>query len=250
MHATRTSQTLFNIPTLSARGAMLVRIYPQQGIGEPFVLRDGPTLIGRDACAVTLPDDSISRRHAMIECVEGNHVLSDLRSTNGTYVNECRITETILQEGDRIRFGKQIFKYLTSDCIESQYHEVVYRIMTTDGLTQVYNKQYFLESLNRELEHSQRSGDPVSVLLLDLDHFKSINDQHGHLAGDTVLAEFARRARAVVRGGEVFARYGGEEFAMLCTRCHESDAIMAAERIRKSVTWAPFNLRIEQFRSP
>jgi diguanylate cyclase (GGDEF)-like protein len=239
MLETRLNHSLFSPPKVASSSALLVRIHPQEGIGEPVELSDQCLLVGRDQCGLNLLDDSVSRRHAALEYNEGGHAVTDLGSTNGTYVNECRITERKLQPGDRIRFGNQIFKYLTSQDIESQYHEVVYRIMTTDGLTQVYNKQYFVEALARELEHCQRAGDPLSVMLMDLDFFKSVNDTFGHLAGDAVLVEFARRARSVLRGGEIFARYGGEEFALLCPRSTLIQAAAAAERIRAAVAETP-----------
>jgi diguanylate cyclase (GGDEF)-like protein len=237
--ATRLSNTLFTTPVIARQSAVMVRIHPHKEIGQPFELSDSPLVVGREGCEITLPDDAVSRRHARIEWIDGSHRLFDLGSTNGTYVNECRITQACLQVGDRLRFGHQIFKYLTSESVESQYHDVVYKIMTTDGLTQVYNKQYFLESLNREMENCQRSQDSLCVMLMDLDHFKSVNDTYGHLAGDAVLAEFARRAKSVLRGGEILARYGGEEFAILCTRATARDAIAAAERVRSAANSQP-----------
>ncbi len=105
-------------------------------------------------------------------------------------------------------------------------------MMTTDGLTQVYNKRFFIENAQRELSSSARTGEKLCVLLMDLDKFKSVNDTHGHLAGDAVLVEFASRVKNVLRSGELFARYGGEEFVLLCTRSSLADAAATAERIR------------------
>ncbi len=240
MLATRLSDS-FIAPPLGcvSRNAILVRIYPQKGIGEPIELSASHLTIGREGCDLNLSDDSVSRCHAALSWDGSSHVLCDLRSTNGTFVNEQRITSVRLQIGDRIRFGKQIFKYLGETDLEAQYHDVVYKIMTTDGLTQVYNKSYLLEALQRELECSKRDSSIVSVMLMDLDKFKSINDTHGHLAGDKVLAEFARRAKATLRGGEVFARYGGEEFCLLCPRTPSTDAEEAAERIRVAAAAQP-----------
>ena len=196
----------------SAVSSLLVRVYPVNGIDPPHELTDEPQLVGRDGGAsLQLSDDSVSRRHVMIEHNGETHVVSDLGSTNGTFINEKRLTQAQpLKAGDRVRFGNQIFKYLGSDGIESQYYEVVFKMMTTDGLTGVYNKRYFLETLERELAQTQRSGTPLCLMMMDLDKFKSINDTHGHLAGDAVLVEFARRAKEVLRSGELLARYGGE----------------------------------------
>lgn len=239
MLETRISNSFCTVPNVEIQSALLVRIYPQKGIGEPFELSGRCLSVGRDDCDLKLVDDSVSRRHAMIDWKNGCHILADMASTNGTFVNENRITQQELRIGDRIRFGNQIFKYLSNHDIESQYHEVVYKIMTTDGLTQAYNKRYFLESLERELEHSQRSGDPLSVMILDLDHFKSVNDTYGHLAGDVVLSETARLTRSVLRSGEIFARFGGEEFVILCSRTTAQHAAIAAERVRAAIAAKP-----------
>ncbi len=226
------------VPQASASAAcLLVRIYPVDGIEQPLELATEPQLVGRDAnCAIPLCDDSVSRRHALLEYNGTAHVVSDLGSLNGTYVNEQRLTGAqTLAAGDRLRFGNQIFKYLTSDGIESQYHEVVFKMMTTDGLTSVHNKRYFLETLDRELLQSCRAKTPLCVMMLDLDNFKSINDTYGHLAGDAVLVEFVKRAKSVLRGGELLARYGGEEFTMLMTRASLLEAVPVAERLRHIV---------------
>jgi len=230
--------------------SLLVRIYPVHVIEEPVELLSEPVLLGRDTgCTVALPDDSVSRRHALIEPHDEFHRISDLGSTNGTYVNEHRLYEPrILHAGDRVRLGSQVFKYLSSDSIESQYHETVFKLMTTDGLTTVHNKRYFLETLERECEQSRRHASPLCVLMLDLDKFKSVNDTYGHLAGDAVLMEFARRAQAVTRGGDLLARYGGEEFAALLTRTTLTEGLHIAERIRQATSSAP--VTFEEFSIP
>lgn len=128
---------------------------------------------------------------------------------------------------------------MTEEGFEIQYHEVVYKMMTTDALTQVYNRRFFLDSLEREWHQAQRGIQSFALLLLDLDRFKSINDRYGHLAGDRVLCEFARRARSVLRAGEILARYGGEEFALLCVPADEEQAAAVGERIRSAVAESP-----------
>ncbi|MFO1095946.1 MAG: GGDEF domain-containing protein [Planctomycetaceae bacterium] len=220
---------------------LLTRIYPINGIEEPLQIHDEAILVGRDAhCQLALCDDSVSRRHATIERRGEGHCVTDLGSTNGTFVNEEQIRGTrALQTGDRVRFGNQIFKYLSGDRIEAQYHEVVFHMMTTDGLTRAHNKRYLLDTLERELVQSLRARTPLCVLMFDLDKFKLVNDTHGHLAGDAVLVEFARRVKSVLRSGDLFARYGGEEFAMVLTRTALSDAVAVAERVRELTAAAP-----------
>jgi diguanylate cyclase (GGDEF)-like protein len=109
---------------------------------------------------------------------------------------------------------------------------VIFKLMTTDGLTGAYNKRYLLETIERELRQSARAGEPLCVAMLDLDKFKLVNDAYGHLAGDAVLVEFARRAKSVLRSGDLLARYGGEEFSLLLTRTDLEEAVQVAERVR------------------
>jgi len=241
LRETRLSSSFQAAISSKADSSILVRIYPLEGIEKPLTLTDERLLIGRDvSCSVQLPDDSVSRRHAAIVTEADQHFVNDLGSTNGTFVNEARVEDrAVLKNGDRVRFGNQIFKYLKSDEIEAQYHEVVFKMMTTDGLTSVYNKRYFMETLDREVVQAQRCHSPLCVMMLDLDRFKLVNDQHGHLAGDAVLVEFAQRARSVLRSGELLARYGGEEFAMILTRASLSDAVSAAERLREIIAATP-----------
>lgn len=229
-------------PYVDSKGpSLLVRIYPVNSIEQPVPLTDETVLVGRDThCTLTLGDDSVSRRHATIEPYHDRHLVTDLGSTNGTYINERRVFDSQpLAAGDRIRFGNQIFKYLSSDRVEAQYYEVVFNLMTTDGLTSVHNKRYLLETLEREVHQSSRAGTPLCVMMLDLDKFKSINDMHGHLAGDAVLVEFASRVKSVLRSGDLLARYGGEEFVMLLTRTSIQDAVQIAERVRQLTAATP-----------
>lgn len=233
-----------------ATSSLLVQIYPVNRIEPPMELANEPLLVGRDTnCSLSLSDDSVSRRHAIIEPNGDGHLVTDLQSTNGTYINEQRMFETHrLASGDRVRFGNQIFKYLSADCAEAHYHEVIFDLMTTDGLTGVHNKRYLLETLDREVQQSRRAGSPLCVMMLDLDKFKSVNDTFGHLAGDAVLIEFARRAKSALRGGDLLARYGGEEFAMVLTRTELKDAVQIAERIRESTAAEP--VEFEEHRIP
>jgi two-component system cell cycle response regulator len=227
----------------------LVRIYPVViGEGVLTLPREG-LVIGRDAdCGLVLLDADVSRRHAVIELRGGAYVVRDLDSTNGVYVNHQKHREAELSPGDLVRLGKVIFKFLRGDDVEKQYHEAVYSMMITDGLTGVPNKRYFQEALRRELARSQRHRRPLSVVVFDVDHFKKVNDTHGHLAGDAVLREIASRIKTTIRADEVFARVGGEEFAVLLPESTAPGAVRFAERVRRLVADTP--VRIEKSRIP
>lgn len=226
----------------SQRSRCLISIYPATRLGQIVHLNDAELLIGRDPdCGLELPDESVSRRHALLRPLGDGFKIIDLASTNGTYVNDARIEAHTLKSGDRVRIGNQIFKYISADRFEAEYFENSYRMMTTDGLTQAYNKRYFLEVTERELQRNQRTLRSLSLLMLDIDHFKQINDQYGHLAGDEVLIEISRRLRSTLRGDEVFARYGGEEFCLLLPDTALLESLQVAERMRSAVSASNIN---------
>jgi diguanylate cyclase (GGDEF)-like protein len=178
--------------------------------------------------------------------MRGVDVVQDLGSTNGTWVNEQKISVWTLEAGDRLRFGKQIFTYLSGSSLEAQYHESVYRMMTTDGLTQAHNRRFLLDALEREVSRARRRQSSVSVLMMDIDRFKAVNDTWGHLAGDAVLVEFVKRAGSILQGGETLARFGGEEFALLLPDTSLSEAAQIAENIRAAVSLAPVRFEAQE----
>lgn len=228
-----------SVPATGAPGC-LVRIYPSEGMGQLVTLNGETLLVGRDPNAqLSIEDVSVSRRHAVIENHDGADVVQDLESTNGTWVNDLRVLARRLEPGDRLRFGNQIFTYLSASSLEAQYHESVYKIMTTDGLTQAYNKRFLMESVDREISRARRRNSPLSLLMMDLDKFKAINDTHGHLAGDAVLVEFTQRATSVLHGDETLARFGGEEFALLLPDTSSEEATQIAESVRQVVANGP-----------
>ena len=233
--------------TCDSRPGSLVRIYPAEGLGQLISLSDGSVLVGRDPAAqLSIDDDSVSRRHALLEHMRGVDVVQDLGSTDGTWVNEQKISVWTLEAGDRLRFGKQIFTYLSGSSLEAQYHESVYRMMTTDGLTQAHNRRFLLDALEREVSRARRRQSSVSVLMMDIDRFKAVNDTWGHLAGDAVLVEFVKRAGSILQGGETLARFGGEEFALLLPDTSLSEAAQIAENIRAAVSLAPVRFEAQE----
>ncbi len=195
----------------------LVVIYTKEPtlLGKRFVLDTSPTRVGRGAeNHIVLEGDSVSRRHAHFEQRSGAWWCVDDGSTNGTYVNDEQIMrEAGWATATASRSGPTIFKFLSGQDVEAQYHEEIYRMTIIDGLTQVHVKRYLLEALEKEIIRARRHERELSFLMFDIDHFKKINDVHGHLAGDFVLKELARIVQQRIRRDEVFARYGGEEFA-------------------------------------
>jgi diguanylate cyclase (GGDEF)-like protein len=218
--------------------ACLVLIYPPGSeLGKRYELRgSNEVVIGRGAdCGIQVDRDSVSRKHAKVTRAGDMWQVVDLGSTNGSYVNDAQITQCSLRDGDLLKIGNAIFKFLVGGNIESSYHEEIYRMTIIDGLTQAYNKRYFIENLEKEIPRCTRHQRPLSLLMFDIDHFKKINDEHGHLTGDFVLREMARRIRTRVRKEEVFARYGGEEFALTLPETAKDGAMKVAEDVRRLV---------------
>jgi diguanylate cyclase (GGDEF)-like protein len=196
---------------------------------------------------IMLDGDSVSRRHAYFERGGEKWVIVDDHSTNGTYVNEVQIEgRHELANNDRIKVGPTILKYLSGADAEAKYHEEIYRMTIVDGLTQIHNKRYLYEALEREITRARRHDRPLALLLFDIDFFKRINDHYGHLAGDYVLRELADAVKTRIRRDEVFARYGGEEFVIVLPETTLEGARALAESIREKVAEHEFTFQNER----
>lgn len=233
---TRVADT-FNYRAAGSAEDALVQIYPPgTDMGRKYELQGKMANIGRDPSNdIVINSDSVSRRHARLTMESGRRMVTDLQSTNGTYVNNQPILSHYLDNGDQIKIGDTIYKYLVGSDVESAYHEEIYQMTIKDGLTEIYNKRYFLEALDREMARAQRYSRPLSLLLFDIDHFKKVNDTFGHLAGDHVLQVLAGLISTRARREEVFARYGGEEFVVLLPETTKDGAMELAERLRERV---------------
>ncbi|AKT41488.1 diguanylate cyclase [Chondromyces crocatus] len=221
--------------------AALVHLHPSGvNLGRRYPLEKQEILVGREGeVDVRLEYASVSRRQARIINVLGNWVLEDLGSTNGTFVNEKRVQSSALQSNDLIRFGEVIVKFLFGSDIEAAYHEEIYRVSIQDGLTGAFNKRYLLDLMERELARSIRYTLPLGLVMFDVDHFKRVNDNYGHLAGDAVLKELVRRLAQRIRQTDLLGRYGGEEFAVVLPSTDQQGAIAIAESLRHLMQATP-----------
>jgi diguanylate cyclase (GGDEF)-like protein len=218
------------------RDCCFVQIYPTNIVDGLMRLGDDTLTIGREQSNdLSLVDGSVSRFHARLDRCEEGYLLRDLGSTNGTIVDNETVTQCKLVGGETIRFGSFIFKFLRASGIEAQYHATVYNAMTRDGLTGAFNKSYLLDSLAQEIARSQRCNRPLSVLLMDIDHFKKVNDTYGHLVGDEVLREFSQRISSAKREDDLLCRYGGEEFVLILGETNLEDAVAIAEKCNQGV---------------
>jgi two-component system cell cycle response regulator len=228
--------------SITNRSACLVHIYPTgQGMGNRYALGDLPLVLGRGSdCEIRINDHSVSRRHARIQPGADGYYAVDLQSTNGTYVNDVPASMYKLKDGDYLRVGNCIYRFLMGGNVEAEYHEEIYRLTIIDALTDIHNKRYFLEFLDRELARSSRYERPLSLVMIDIDKFRAINEEMGHLGGDFTLRELAARIKGNIRKEELFARYGGEEFAVVLPETPLEGAIVLADRLVKVISQQPF----------
>lgn len=206
--------------------------------GHLFKMTKGSALIGRAPNAeIRLDDDGMSRNHARIRCETGRAWVEDLASRNGTFLNGQRLSDQVeLKEGDKIQVGRStVLRFGFQDDLDESFHENLLSSALRDGLTKLFNKRYLMDRLDSELKFAVRHETSVSLLMLDLDHFKKINDTQGHLAGDAVLAKIALVLTKAVRNEDVVARFGGEEFAIILRAIGVEPAVQMAERLRKLV---------------
>jgi diguanylate cyclase (GGDEF)-like protein len=205
--------------------------------GKMYKVVGDEMIIGRSANAdILLTDDSVSRNHARIVRAGTQLQISDLGSTNGTYANGQLITTHTLNDGDKLQVGSSIIlKFSYQDNLEEAYLKQLYESATKDGLTEIYNKKYFLNQLNYEFSFAQRKTVPLSLIVFDLDKFKLVNDTYGHLAGDAVLKHMTKIVATRIRSHDLFARYGGEEFVLLLRETDDQSAALLAERIRRQI---------------
>ncbi len=210
--------------------------------GALFVLEPGSTLVGRGRqCDIVLDDEQVSRVHCRF-VVDGQAVvLEDLDSTNGVRVDGSAGTRFALHPGSHIALGTRTalrFGYHAPAEVEQQRQ--LYEASIRDALTGVHNRRYLTLQVQSELNNLHDGDDTMALVMLDIDHFKRINDTYGHPAGDHVLTQVARALAESVRGEDVVGRVGGEEFAVLLREADQRAAWACAERVRRMVEATDF----------
>lgn len=212
---------------------LLVRIQGAQ-VGQVVTLHGTEWKVGRARNAdLWLGDSGVSRIHAHLVWGESGYVVEDLGSANGTYVNGEKVTARAIVDGDVVQFGPSAaFRYAMTDADQETMLHQLYDASVTDSLTGAYNREHFDHRLESEISFARRHGAELSLLLLDIDHFKRVNDTYGHQAGDTVLVEMSAGISANLRTEDVFARYGGEEFAIILRGIDLRSAYHVGERFR------------------
>jgi diguanylate cyclase (GGDEF)-like protein len=206
--------------------------------GTVYQLRDGKTVIGRsNDVDIQINAEGVSRRHAQISEHDGVYTLEDLGSTNGTVCHGQWVEKPYgLNDGDRVNLGGGVvLRFALEGELEQQLRAKLYDLATRDPLTSAYNRRFLDERMNSEWPWAVRHEQSCAVLMLDIDHFKQVNDTWGHLAGDHVLKELVELMTNTIRREDLLARVGGEEFAVLCRGTGRAAANTLAERIRTAV---------------
>jgi diguanylate cyclase (GGDEF)-like protein len=207
-----------------------------QRLGQRIDIGDAPLVIGRaPECEFQILERSVSRQHSKIWREPSGYRVKDLDSTNKTFLNDQPIIEAELKDGDHITIGSCVLKFMDRSSVEARYHEEIYQLATVDPLTDLYNRRQFIELLEKELARATNHRRPLAMLIIDIDHFKAINDRYGHPAGDGVLKRVARTVSAHAREEFIIARIGGEEFAAVLPEHTVEQAFEFAERLRIAI---------------
>ncbi len=226
-------------PSTTSRDRACVLVLSGSRVGTLFHLDRAETIVGRSQRAdINVDDDGVSRAHARLRRDgDGDVWLEDLGSRNGTFINGLRVRSvTRLTDGDKLQLGRgTILKFTYHDALDDSYQEKLVESALRDGLTRLYNKRYLDERIDAELRFARRHGTQLGMLLIDVDHFKRVNDGRGHLAGDAALQAIAGALLQTVRTEDVVARYGGEELVVLTRSIGVDGAMLLAERLRRTV---------------
>jgi two-component system, cell cycle response regulator len=205
----------------------------------PIPLERDQVIIGRALEAdVRLNDFRASRLHARITSIHEpsaqttTYQIADMGSTNGTLVNGELVTEAVLNDGDKIEIGEHLFRFDMQDEIDREFQQQIHRLLAHDELTGLLSSKSFFSELRREAARAEAEARPFCVLMMDLDHFKDVNDTYGHLVGSKTLEETGHIIKSALRAGDVAARFGGEEFAAFLLDANYAQGLVAAERVR------------------
>lgn len=212
-------------------------------IGKQYFLRRSLYAIGRSAdVEISIKSDSmISRRHAQIKVIfdqqsaTTQYLLTDLDSTNHTYINGTQVTQHFLKNGDKIRLGDTTLKFAFLDDVDVRFHKEIQHRITYDALTSLLTKESFYLALESELKRCSTDRLTLSLLMMDIDFFKKVNDTYGHQAGSFVLSEIGRLIQNNLRDLDLSARYGGEEFVSFLVETTSQQAFSVAERLRQVI---------------
>jgi len=218
-------------------------------IAVPIPLERDEVVLGRALEAdVRVNDSKVSRRHATINSIVNTatgrteYILKDLGSRNGISVNGALVDEAVLVNGDKITIGEHILRFELLDEIDREYQRQIHRLITHDDLTGLLSSRSFFSELRRESARAKSESRPFCVLVMDVDHFKKVNDTYGHLTGSKTLEEIGQCIISIMRSGDAASRFGGEEFSAFLLDADLAQGLVAAERVRAEIEKTEFNV--------
>lgn len=241
----------------SAREDYTLTLLSVQPINRPILVRlDGvlagdvtplerfPVTLGRDSNVdVVLDDKGVSRRHAVLRRTTSGFEVEDLKSKNGTYISGARVGRSPIKDGGVLQIGHHVqFRFALVEERQQVLLRQLYSASTRDALTGAYNRRYFENRMATELAFARRHSTALSLIILDIDRFKSINDAYGHPTGDVVLRQISNTLQGQIRTEDVFSRIGGEEFAVLLRGIDLNGAARFGERARDAVQNTPITI--------
>lgn len=213
----------------------------ETNFGKHFFLEKMRTVLGRARNVdISILDGKISKIHCEIAVSKNSKgieqiCIRDLDSTNGTYVNGEPTSQVGLKAGDKIQIGDTVLQLSYSDEIEKEYHAKLFNFAARDALTGLYNKRFMFNELENCSRIARRSGRSYSIIMIDIDDFKQINDRFGHMPGDEYLKHLAGLITGSLRDQDIAGRIGGEEFLIILPETAIDGAFQLAVRIRKTV---------------
>ena len=211
-------------------------------LAVPIPLERNEVTLGRALEAdIRINDSRASRLHARITTErdeatgETRYRLNDLKSTNGTLLNGKAIDQEFLQDGDKFEVGDQLIRFAMLDEIDREFQHQIHRLLVHDELTGLLTSKSFFSEMRREAARAEAESMPFCVLMMDIDHFKEVNDTYGHLVGSETLEAVGAVIKSSLRAGDVGARFGGEEFAAFLLDADYAQGMIAAERVRSAI---------------
>ena len=210
-------------------------------LAVPIPLERNEVTLGRALEAdIRINDSRASRLHARITTMREpsgviRYRLNDLKSTNGTLLNGKAIQQEFLNDGDKFEIGDQLIRFEMLDEIDREFQQQIHRLLVHDELTGLLTSKSFFSEMRREAARAEAESMPFCVLMMDLDHFKGVNDTYGHLVGSETLEQVGALIKGALRAGDVGARFGGEEFAAFLLDADYAQGLVAAERVRSAI---------------
>ncbi len=206
-------------------------------LGKIIELNKASMLIGRGEDAdIRLEDFKVSQQHALLKLIKTKKEsaafqISDYGSTNGVFLNGEKIKRRRLRNGDLIEIGDTVFRFSEAGSVEKKIHQQILALTYRDELTGIFNRRFLIIQLQNQFNFYQRYQRPFSLIMIDIDYFKQLNDIFGHLAADLYLKHFTANIKNLLRSSDIFGRFGGEEFLLILPETGISGAETLAQRI-------------------